>query len=154
MVVCKGPFVTTVGSTFRVNPEVAISFSGGGFSNYFPRPAYQNAAVSSFLQKIGTRNNGLFKCVCLFCLLALTVLTYTLLSFTGRGYPDISAQGMNFQVVVGGRKVRVSGTSCSAPVRFPMATTRPNSCVIDRSWRHLPSERLFDLKEQAATGLP
>ena len=32
------PFVTTVGGTIRVNPEVAVSFSGGGFSNYFSRP--------------------------------------------------------------------------------------------------------------------
>lgn len=32
------PFVTTVGGTIRVNPEVAVSFSGGGFSNYFARP--------------------------------------------------------------------------------------------------------------------
>jgi hypothetical protein len=84
----------------------------------------------------------------------LTVLTYTLLSPTGRGYPDISAQGMNFQIVVNKVVMSVAGTSCSAPVRFFMATTKPNSCVIDRSGRHLPSERLFDLKEQAATGLP
>lgn len=34
------PFVTTVGGTIRVNPEVAVSFSGGGFSNYFTRPRY------------------------------------------------------------------------------------------------------------------
>ena len=34
------PFVTTVGGTIRVSPEVAVSFSGGGFSNYFSRPRY------------------------------------------------------------------------------------------------------------------
>ena len=33
------PFVTTVGGTTRVNPETAVSFSGGGFSNYFARPS-------------------------------------------------------------------------------------------------------------------
>ena len=34
------PFVTTVGGTIRTNPEVAVSFSGGGFSNFFARPRY------------------------------------------------------------------------------------------------------------------
>lgn len=32
------PFVTTVGATTSVSPEVAASFSGGGFSNYFAQP--------------------------------------------------------------------------------------------------------------------
>ena len=45
------PFVTTVGATVRVVPEVAVSFSGGGFSNYFARPAYQDAAVNTYLTK-------------------------------------------------------------------------------------------------------
>lgn len=40
-----------------------------------------------------------------------------MLSRSGRGYPDISAQAMNFQVVLGGTDVIGSGTSCSAPVR-------------------------------------
>ena len=38
------PFVTTVGGTIRVNPEVAVSFSGGGFSNYFAQPRYVSSA--------------------------------------------------------------------------------------------------------------
>ena len=61
--VLQGPFVTTVGGTVQVNPEIAASISGGGFSNYFPRPSYQNGAVSSYLQRIGGLNHGLFKCV-------------------------------------------------------------------------------------------
>jgi len=37
-------------------------------------------------------------------------------SSKGRAYPDISAQGTGFQVVVNGTTVSVGGTSASAPV--------------------------------------
>lgn len=59
-----GPFVTTVGGTVKVNPETAVDFSGGGFSNYFARPSYQATAVSTFLTSLGTKLAGQFKCVC------------------------------------------------------------------------------------------
>jgi hypothetical protein len=58
-----GPFVTAVGGTTGVNPEVAASLSGGGFSNYFTRPSYQDVAVSSYLTRIDGQYAGLFKCV-------------------------------------------------------------------------------------------
>ncbi|KAI0083965.1 peptidase S8/S53 domain-containing protein [Irpex rosettiformis] len=90
------PFVTTVGGTVRVNPEVAVSFSGGGFSNYFAQPSYQSAAVKTFLTRLGTTNAGLF-------------------NTTGRAYPDVAAQGQGFQVVIGGRTSSVAGTSASSP---------------------------------------
>ncbi len=44
-------------------PEVAGSFSGGGFSVHFPRPGYQDRAVSTFLQRLGSKYAGLYKCV-------------------------------------------------------------------------------------------
>jgi tripeptidyl-peptidase-1 len=59
----SGPFVTAVGGTSGVNPEVAASFSGGGFSNYFTRPSYQDAAVSTYLNNIGDTYSNLYKCV-------------------------------------------------------------------------------------------
>jgi len=90
------PFVTAVGGTIRVNPEVAVSFSGGGFSNHFARPSYQTSAVNGFLNALGNTNAGLF-------------------NRTGRAYPDVAAQGSGFQVVVGGRTVSVGGTSASSP---------------------------------------
>ncbi|EEB97955.1 hypothetical protein MPER_02627, partial [Moniliophthora perniciosa FA553] len=90
------PWVTAVGGTTRVNPEVAVSFSGGGFSRYFAQPSYQSAAVGSFLSAIGTANQGLF-------------------NTTGRAYPDVAAQGTGFQVVIGGRTSSVGGTSASCP---------------------------------------
>ncbi|KAK1225614.1 hypothetical protein PQX77_011441 [Marasmius sp. AFHP31] len=90
------PFVTTVGGTTRTNPEVAVSFSGGGFSNYFARPDYQNAPVTTFLNRLGSTNSGLFNA-------------------TGRAYPDLAAQGTGFQVIIGGRTSSVGGTSASSP---------------------------------------
>ncbi|KAI9460738.1 subtilisin-like protein [Russula earlei] len=92
----QGPFVTAVGGTFRVNPEVAASFSGGGFSNHFTRPDFQNVAVSAYLRGIDSKHHGLY-------------------NTSGRGYPDISAQSMNFQVVLAGTVINTAGTSCSAP---------------------------------------
>jgi tripeptidyl-peptidase I len=56
-----GPFVTTVGGTTGVCPEIAYDKSGGGFSNYFVRPSYQDKAVSSYLERLGDQYDGLFK---------------------------------------------------------------------------------------------
>ena len=44
-----GPWVTSVGGTENMNPEVATFLSGGGFSHYFPRPSYQANAVVEYL---------------------------------------------------------------------------------------------------------
>ncbi|KAL5533402.1 hypothetical protein ACEPAF_5178 [Sanghuangporus sanghuang] len=90
------PFVTSVGATFHVAPEVGIGFSQGGFSVYFPRPAYQARAVPPFLEKLGNTYAGLF-------------------NPAGRAVPDVSAQGEGFQVVSGGRVLSVGGTSASSP---------------------------------------
>ncbi|KAF9522419.1 peptidase S8/S53 domain-containing protein [Crepidotus variabilis] len=89
------PYVTTVGGTYRV-PEVAVSFSGGGFSRYFARPSYQNTDVSTFLTGLGTKYSGLYNA-------------------SGRAYPDVAAQGQGFQVVIGGSTNSVGGTSASSP---------------------------------------
>jgi len=90
------PFVTAVGGTTGVNPEVAASLSSGGFSNYFARPSYQSSAVSTFLTANGNKFAGLF-------------------NTTGRGFPDVAAQAENFQVVIGGSVENVAGTSCASP---------------------------------------
>lgn len=90
------PFVTAVGGTTKVNPEVAVSFSGGGFSQYFTQPSYQTPAVSAFLSGLGIKFTGMF-------------------NQTGRAYPDLAAQGSGFQVVVSGRTTSVGGTSASSP---------------------------------------
>jgi len=91
--------VTTVGATTRINPEVVADFSGGGFSNLFARPDYQADAVSGYLDALGNQFQGLFNA-------------------TGRAYPDVAAQGVGFQVVIGGGVGSVGGTSASSPVSF------------------------------------
>ncbi|KAF4626818.1 hypothetical protein G7Y89_g11340 [Cudoniella acicularis] len=91
------PFVTSVGATFHVVPEVAVPFSGGGFSNYFPRPEYQDGVVDEYLSEHADP--------------AFTKYYNT----TGRAYPDISAQGVRFHLIVTGQDGQESGTSASAP---------------------------------------
>ncbi|TFK52035.1 subtilisin-like protein [Heliocybe sulcata] len=90
------PYVTSVGGTYKVNPEVAVDFSSGGFSNYFAQPTYQASAVSGFLSSLGSSYSGLY-------------------NSSGRGFPDVAAQGRNFQIVVDGSTGGVSGTSASSP---------------------------------------
>ncbi|KAI0777411.1 family S53 protease [Trametes elegans] len=91
------PFVTSIGGTSGVNPEVAADFSGGGFSNIFPQPSYQADVVSGYLAALGNTNAGLF-------------------NRSGRAFPDISAQGERVEIVLEGRTTQVAGTSCSAPI--------------------------------------
>lgn len=91
------PYVTAVGGTVRIEPEQAVDFSSGGFSDIWDRPAYQDDAVSGYLQKLGDRWQGLY-------------------NPAGRGFPDVAAQGQAFRVVDKGRTISVGGTSASAPV--------------------------------------
>lgn len=85
------PYVTSVGGTFHVQPERAIGFSSGGFSDRFPRPAYQDAAVTTYLSSIGNTFKGLY-------------------NPNGRGFPDVAAQAYNFTVIDKGAEIRVGGT--------------------------------------------
>ncbi|KAJ7644369.1 subtilisin-like protein [Roridomyces roridus] len=91
------PFMTSVGAVSGIPPsETAASFSSGGFSNVFAQPSYQATAVKTFLTALGTTNAGKFNA-------------------SGRGFPDVSAQGVDFDIVSGGVLEGVSGTSCSSP---------------------------------------
>ncbi|KAI0356301.1 family S53 protease [Trametes cingulata] len=91
------PFVTSVGATTGFAPESAASLSSGGFSNYFARPSYQNSAVSNYLSGIGSEYAGLY-------------------NSTGRGFPDVSAQGIKVEYILQQTKFLFSGTSCSSPI--------------------------------------
>ncbi|KAJ6467917.1 subtilisin-like protein, partial [Mycena sanguinolenta] len=90
------PFVTSVGGTQGFAPEKAINFTGGGFSNVFPAPDYQTAAVAGFLQTIPDDFPGVF-------------------NEAGRGYPDVSTQAWNFEMVDDGEVILNGGTSASSP---------------------------------------
>lgn len=68
------PWITAVGGTEQVEPEIATWLSGGGFSDIFARPDYQAEQVENYLDKtVKDRFKGLY-------------------NRTGRGIPDISAQ--------------------------------------------------------------
>lgn len=91
-----------MGATRNFNPEIVAYnpangyVSGSGVSNYFARPSYQSAAVSSYLDSIGSLHAGLY-------------------NTSGRAYPDIAAQGYHYVIVYGGRNILVDGTSAASP---------------------------------------
>ncbi|KAI0357925.1 subtilisin-like protein [Trametes cingulata] len=100
------PYVTSVGATQVVpghkvtDPESAVFQrfpSGGGFSNVFPRAQFQEKAVANYLEKFppGYAPN--------------------IFNASGRGFPDVSANGLNYSVAINGQFRLVSGTSASAP---------------------------------------
>ncbi|KAH9054085.1 subtilisin-like protein [Lactarius deliciosus] len=91
------PYLTAVGGTTDYDPEVAAPLSGGGFSDHFPRPAYQDVAVSAFLERQGTQYAGLY-------------------NREGRGIPDIAAQALMLPIVVRNDGMAMDGTSGSTPV--------------------------------------
>ncbi|KAI0378762.1 tripeptidyl-peptidase 1 precursor [Hypomontagnella monticulosa] len=106
------PYVTAVGATKNFEPEVVAyrpSFvgpdgitrgnytSGGGFSNYFTAPAYQAKHASNYVENLKGLYDGLY-------------------NKAGRGYPDISAQGLYFAYFWNGTEGTISGTSASCPL--------------------------------------
>ncbi|KAH8652641.1 peptidase S8/S53 domain-containing protein [Tricladium varicosporioides] len=106
------PYVTSVGATHQFEPEVVafrpgsvradgsfreIYNSGGGFSNYFPTPKYQQEVVSKYVAGLGGLYDGLY-------------------NKKGRAYPDIAAQGQDFAYVWNGTEGTISGTSASTPL--------------------------------------
>lgn len=107
----SSPYVTAVGGTnfaaaSVVGEEVAWDGSGGGFSNTFAVPEYQQAAVAGY--KMAASAAG-------------TLPPRDMWNQTGRGYPDVSALGGEVNpycvAVSGGREVGgVWGTSASTPV--------------------------------------
>jgi tripeptidyl-peptidase-1 len=108
------PYVTAVGGTevspgkTVQDPEVAWPHSGGGFSNFFSSPSYQQAAVTSYFtnsdpgykyysgaDKLGA-NNGIY-------------------NRSGRAYPDVSANANLILLANGPNLTHADGTSASAP---------------------------------------
>ena len=107
------PYVTAVGGTTSQSPEVAVEivtrngstnggfFSGGGFSRYFPIPAYQLSTVPAYVRKVAAYNS--------------TYLSRGLFNPAGRGFPDVAFQSWRFMIILGGKQVAISGTSAASP---------------------------------------
>jgi len=79
----------------------AMITTGGGFSNRWERPKWQDDAVSSYLAHAARRAK---------------LPNASLFNATGRGYPDIAAIGQNVPTVFNGSLAMVGGTSASAPI--------------------------------------
>jgi tripeptidyl-peptidase I len=84
----SSPYITAVGGTqsdgvFESGGEIVASLSGGGFSNYFGRPTYQAAAVENYLTEMKAKLPPQAKW-----------------NATGRAYPDVSAQAMDYVIVI------------------------------------------------------
>lgn len=74
-----------------------MSFSSGGFSDIWPRPLYQELAVTRYLRThLKDKWKGLY-------------------NPGGRGFPDVAAQGVRYHVFDNNQDRLVSGTSASAP---------------------------------------
>lgn len=120
------PYVTSVGGSQLAedgtvyDPEVVMSqdlggalvnfTSSGGFSNYFPRPAYQDGHVQTYFHRAH-----------------LTYPYYSELNFNantttgmynriGRAYPDVSANGANFPSYINRQLSYWYGASLSSPL--------------------------------------
>lgn len=95
------PFVTAVGATTGTGPETGAGLSSGGFSNRWARPSWQDDAVNAYLASAGA---------------AGTLPDASLYNATGRGFPDVSAQGTAYTVINNGVTFpAVAGTSCASP---------------------------------------
>lgn len=51
------PYITAVGGTYLFSPETTVPFSGGGFSDTFARPAYQQEAVAQWLSLVDYKDS-------------------------------------------------------------------------------------------------
>lgn len=110
------PYVTSVGATAlngsaAADQETAVTQfpSGGGFSNFWPRPSYQDKAVEAFFKSPN----------------APTYPYYTgsemgngVYNRSGRGIPDVSAVGQNIVNFGQGEPYLVSSTLCQPFVRI------------------------------------
>jgi tripeptidyl-peptidase-1 len=113
----SSPYVTAVGGTVGPesgNPEIACTSqispslvgitTGGGFSNYYAAPAFQQPFIQSyFASMIGTPRQPFSG-----------TRPY---SKTGRGYPDVALLANNYIIGLNGQIVGgVDGTTASTPV--------------------------------------
>lgn len=97
------PYLTSVGGTVNVTPEVAWDGSSGGFSSYFARPSYQDTAISDYLKLVSNSTISYYG-------------QYT--NFSGRGFPDVAGHSVDpdYQVIYDGEPSPSGGTSAAAPV--------------------------------------
>ncbi|KAL1635295.1 hypothetical protein SLS56_001718 [Neofusicoccum ribis] len=89
------PWVTSVGATAAWGGPA--SYSAGGFSDYFARPAWQDAAVAGYVAALNGSHAAYYDA-------------------RGRAFPDVALIGNDYVVTVGGYSFQAKGTSASTPV--------------------------------------
>ncbi|KAF7563714.1 hypothetical protein G7046_g417 [Stylonectria norvegica] len=97
------PYLTSVGGTVNVAPEIAWDGSSGGFSKYFSRPNYQDEAIGAYMKTVSAKTKEYYG-------------RYT--NWNGRGFPDVAAHSVSpdYQVIYAGKPSPSGGTSAAAPV--------------------------------------
>lgn len=85
------------------NATISLS-SGGGFSNVFPRPSYQDNVVKNWLAANPS---------------SPPPAKY---NATGRAFPDVAAIGQGIDVSILGELSQSAGTSAAAPIFASMIT--------------------------------
>jgi tripeptidyl-peptidase-1 len=112
------PYITSVGAT-KLIPEIVATdsrngfVSGGGFSQYFERPKYQDAVVSAYVKSLGSQFDGLY-------------------NKSGRGYPDITAQGYHFSTIWNRSLHPLDGTSASTPTAAAVISLVNDALIAER----------------------
>ena len=97
------PWITAVGGTQAVTPEVAWNASSGGFSHYFKRPWYQELAVENYINRhLDHETREYYE-------------QYT--NFKGAAFADIAAHSLYpyIAIVNKGKLVGTGGTSAASP---------------------------------------
>ncbi|KAJ5113386.1 subtilisin-like protein [Penicillium angulare] len=120
------PYVTSVGGTMLYGYQTvedgesvmhvnlggtASNFSSsGGFSNYFPQPAYQKATIEKYFKKaeLSYPYYSEFE--------VDVNTTKGLYNRVGRAYPDVSANGAEFRAYLGGEDYHWYGASLASPL--------------------------------------
>jgi tripeptidyl-peptidase-1 len=124
------PYVLSVGGTGLAVPEAvpkgeepklievaAETFSsGGGFSNVFERPKWQDRHVKGYFERANMTDMGYDTRGLGYASMNPPPEPGKLFNIGGRGYPDVAALGENFRVVLRGYPNRMHGTSVSTPI--------------------------------------
>jgi tripeptidyl-peptidase I len=137
---CSGcPYITSVGATMLypdqtvLNPEsvmhVNLSLSAqnftssGGFSNYYPQPAYQQAAIDTYFDQ----HKPPYPAYASFVPDTNFSTTCGFYNRAGRGYPDVSANGAYLLAQASGTLYHWFGASLASPL-FAAVLTLVGRC--------------------------
>ena len=101
-----------------LSPYPGATFgSGGGFSNYFKRPSYQDSAVQTYLSKyVPPYKSYIYNGNDIYSGNSNIGANGGIYNSIGRGFPDVSANGVNFTAYINNELDHTYGTSLAAPI--------------------------------------